>query len=636
MGPDINRAHHIFGDRSRLSAGAPAGMTATNRCHPGKPRGGLSGISIRHGPENPGSLPSGSSLNWPQVAGVIRRLEEIFFGFCVMRLIGVFLVCLAALWSAQLRAEEQPACPHNIGWQPSAPELDAILTSHQAWLEKQSGNLSFQSRRAVLCNADLSALDLQGRSLREADLRNASLKGLKLENAVFADAWLQAADFSGAKMKGAKLQGADLRGAKFIGTNLRKSDLSGAQMQKAQLMKANLEKAKLAGLVRLTARTTDDYSMSWADLSEANRRRANVYGEILLSDAVLKVAELEWVNLDGADLTDAILRKADLSGLVQLVGADLTRADLEKADFTGATLTNAIMVEADLRRADFTRAFLTRVDLTRAQFNGTDITKTGFWQANLTDAFYEPITVPRVETMANMLGLETVRWRESKLGLFILRAAFRTAGIREQERQVTYAIEHGATCRLLVGWYCPAETIEVKESDKIPGQKALSKWNRVEGVFRLVFLEWPVDYGLSYGRPIGFLVLLTVAMSLVYLLPLTLPDLSGRGAGIYRIWPRGRIDGAMGSYETVDDEQVERLRVTGPWVLVYAFYFSVLSAFHLGWRDFNVGSWLARLQPREYLLRGRGWVRTVSGAQSLVSVYMVAIWALTYFGRPFQ
>ena len=68
----------------------------------------------------------------------------------------------------------------------------------------------------------------------------------------------------------------------------------------------------------------------------------------------------------------------------------------------------------------------------------------------------------------------------------------------------------------------------------------------------------------------------------------------------------------------------------------YAFYFSLLSAFHIGWRDLNVGSWLTRLQSREYALRAKGWVRAVSGVQSLISVYLLAMWALTYFGRPFQ
>ena len=64
-------------------------------------------------------------------------------------------------------------------------------------------------------------------------------------------------------------------------------------------------------------------------------------------------------------------------------------------------------------------------------------------------------------------------------------------------------------------------------------------------------------------------------------------------------------------------------------------FFSILSAFHLGWREFNVGNWIASVQSREYTLRATGWVRSVSGVQSLVSMYLLAIWALSYFGRPF-
>ncbi len=61
-------------------------------------------------------------------------------------------------------------------------------------------------------------------------------------------------------------------------------------------------------------------------------------------------------------------------------------------------------------------------------------------------------------------------------------------------------------------------------------------------------------------------------------------------------------------------------------LLCTSLYFSVLSAFHLGWRELNVGTWIARMQPREYTLRATGWVRTVSGIQSLLSVYLLALW----------
>ena len=69
---------------------------------------------------------------------------------------------------------------------------------------------------------------------------------------------------------------------------------------------------------------------------------------------------------------------------------------------------------------------------------------------------------------------------------------------------------------------------------------------------------------------------------------------------------------------------------------LWSLYFSLLSAVHIGWRDLNVGNWIARMQPKEFTLRATGWVRVVSGIQSLIGVYLIALWALTYFGRPFE
>jgi hypothetical protein len=61
-----------------------------------------------------------------------------------------------------------------------------------------------------------------------------------------------------------------------------------------------------------------------------------------------------------------------------------------------------------------------------------------------------------------------------------------------------------------------------------------------------------------------------------------------------------------------------------------------MSAFTIGFREFNVGTWSARVQAHKYSLEPTGWVRVVSGLQSLLSVYLLAIWALTCFGRPFE
>jgi hypothetical protein len=64
-------------------------------------------------------------------------------------------------------------------------------------------------------------------------------------------------------------------------------------------------------------------------------------------------------------------------------------------------------------------------------------------------------------------------------------------------------------------------------------------------------------------------------------------------------------------------------------------YFSLLSAFNIGWREINTRQWITRLQRRDYALKANGWVRTLAGIQSLLSIYLMVLWALTTFGRPF-
>ena len=106
-------------------------------------------------------------------------------------------------------------------------------------------------------------------------------------------------------------------------------------------------------------------------------------------------------------------------------------------------------------------------------------------------------------------------------------------------------------------------------------------------------------------------------------------EVEGDG-GIWKVWEVERIHQHKGSKEPT------RLSVDGWDALKIGFYFSVMSSFRIGWRDLNVGSWISRIQPNEYNLRATGWVRAFSGLQSLISVYLLALWALTTFGRPFE
>jgi hypothetical protein len=228
----------------------------------------------------------------------------------------------------------------------------------------------------------------------------------------------------------------------------------------------------------------------------------------------------------------------------------------------------------------------------------------------------------------------------SPAALIALREAFKKAGLRTQERQLTYAIEF---TRRRKAW---------DASWPIPGgadtRPPLARfWGRLESGFKLVAFEWPSAYGLSYGRPLKILGGCIGVGALVYMVALfTARD----RAGLWVTWPAELVyqeEGAKEAARVTTTFFFPRLQAqaAGRWwgvllrgvsVPLIGLYFSLLSAFSLGWRELNVGTWIARVQPREYVLRATGWVRTVAGLQSLPSVYLLALWALTYFGRPFE
>ena len=65
-----------------------------------------------------------------------------------------------------------------------------------------------------------------------------------------------------------------------------------------------------------------------------------------------------------------------------------------------------------------------------------------------------------------------------------------------------------------------------------------------------------------------------------------------------------------------------------------SLWFSVLSCFHIGWRGFNAGNWLARLQPTAFIYSAEGQIRFLSGIQSILTIILIVIWFSTYFSNP--
>jgi hypothetical protein len=357
----------------------------------------------------------------------------------------------------------------------------------------------------------------------------------------------------------------------------------------------------------LTGTDLEEANLTDANLTQAKLVEASI-GKAIFKRATLVSAKLVKLrDSKDTDLTDANISYADLSE------AKLSQANLTNANLSSATLGRAELTDTKLNMADLTDAILTGATLDRTNLTGTRLA-----YADLMYARYEPRSPPPDPYVAGIKGLEFVIFtRKGEVGLVQLRDLLQKAGLREEERQVTYVIEKGRTEYSL-------------NSDK--------NSEVIEAVFRRIAFEWPVEYGLQYGRALILLFAIWLLLIPIYWWTIWhTPDCPASFVGVYRTWPKDRLEeGASGEVKIEAAARVERLQGTSLVALGWAAWFSLLSAFHIGFREFSVGTWLSRVHPKQFTLEPTGWVRTVSGLQSLLSLYLLAMWVLTYFGRPFQ
>lgn len=377
-----------------------------------------------------------------------------------------------------------------------------------------------------------------------------------------------------------------------------------ANLDRAELIRANLQRANLryASLRRA--------SLQSANLEGADLFNANLIGAFLnkavLRKAILQQAFLQGAHLGGADLQAAKLVLADFEG------ARLYYANLKKAVMLDTNLTKSGLVGADLSEADLERSSLVEADLRRSK-----VDKAIFLRADLSNSIYAPTSLPPSGYLEGIEGLWTVTFGPGEQsGLVQLRELLQKSGLRDLEREATFAIEKN-------------KALHARESG--------STFAWIGGWCQLVFFEWTTGWGLYPSRALAIMLGVMAGITLIYAVPISLLSSSASNrSGVIRVWPADRAKETSDGFVPAGEEQMERLTVHGPRVFLWAFYFSMLSAFHIGWRDLNVGTWITRIQPTEFALRGRRWVRVFSGFQSLISVYLVAMWVLTYFGRPFQ
>jgi hypothetical protein len=370
-----------------------------------------------------------------------------------------------------------------------------------------------------------------------------------------------------------------------------KIKIDDAHLAGVQLNRANLQQAELNNADLRMAELNNAYLFN-TQLNSANLEQAQ------LNNVSTVNVKLNNANLDRAQLNNAFLINAELNN-AKLFGTQLNNAKLLEAKLNNAILLGAELNNADLRGAQLKGAILVGVSLTGAKLAGAD----------LTNASYAPQPGTPDPDVAGIKGLDTVRIQPGQeTGLVQLRDLLQKGGLRDLEREATFTIEY---------WRTRSGTF-------------------IERFFRIAVFEWTTGYGLYPGRALKIIAVFWLLLSLIYFWPIYLGPKGSSTGGIYQVWPGDRIETSGEAASLSNSTKVNRLKRGPLGASGYAAYFSLLSAFYIGWRELNVGSWIARMQPREYTLRATGWVRVISGVQSLLSVYLLAIWVLTYFGRPFQ
>jgi uncharacterized protein YjbI with pentapeptide repeats len=279
-------------------------------------------------------------------------------------------------------------------------------------------------------------------------------------------------------------------------------------------------------------------------------------------------------------LRGACLRKADLRGL-NLLDADLSGANLYKADLTGTQLKRAKLRGAILECANLTDADLSSADLEQASLKRT-LLKASDLDADFAGSLFEPFEVASAEHLAGITGLNSLRFDEDKTGLEKLRKSLIEGGMTQEDKEVRYSI--------------------------ITSELAKAGW--IEETFSYALFGLTSGWGLYPWRPLLILLSLVLVFSLVY------RALLSAGCGtLQRVWSEPH------NPPKEDIKQFSSI-----------LYFSLLSAFNLKLSDFDAGAVLTRMQPRAYTLQPGNWVRFASGLQSLLSLYLLALWVVAYLG----
>lgn len=171
-----------------------------------------------------------------------------------------------------------------------------ILVDHKMYLDKYGDN--WEQKRAVLCDADLSEVDLSGANLCRAIIINSDLSGANLSNSNLRDA-----NLSGITAKCTNFTNADLRRAGMTNGNYEFSNFQNAILVNANLTRSYFHGASfmMASLISISAYHACFVQACFqgACLTEANLSYSILHNAVFV-DSKLEATKFDKTYLSGA------------------------------------------------------------------------------------------------------------------------------------------------------------------------------------------------------------------------------------------------------------------------------------------------------------------------------------------------
>ena len=366
------------------------------------------------------------------------------------------------------------------------------------------------------------------------------------------------------------------------------------------------------------------------DLSGASLRGADLR-RLWFTRTNFDSCDLSYAKLDSALLMQCTLKDIVGPGL-SAVGLDLTACNLNgsnlfSADFSHAQITGCKMTELWADSINLTNAViwagqLADSRLAFANMEGSNLdrvvmSRTKMPKARVGRTYFLPDSLPELWPLATAEGLRELQHGLDPSSLVRLREAFRIDGFRQQEREIVCALRrHGQSVLSYAFFDLPSEW----------GSNLRRPWNclgivtAVGWLIYFLFMLLAKKSGIYFldalknERPMSLNKSLLTADGLAYAIPIR-----KQASEFSRLWHRWTA----------------RLPVSIR-LIWWSLYFSAIAATNFGFRDVNLGRLIRLMSTRDHELKPFGWVRPIFGLQSAICVYLLATWAVSLFGTPFE